>query len=220
MFWNENLYALYRQEGGTFLGRRSDGWGEEDCPPDALLLLEHRGHPLVVCGTYEVHPAGQATSATLWTRVVLQAKLDRPVELELKSESLLDKGLGLLETLGKKEDDLSWDWHPEGYTVTCEAEVFAKGVLASQPLRRALQAARKKDPVKLPLRLRVTPLDGESGLHTVETATRRFAGQWSSLGMNLLTTPEETARLSLELLQRLLDTGKLWFDAVSDVRLL
>ena len=40
MFWNENLYALHQQAGGTFLGRRSDGWGEEDCPPDALLLLE------------------------------------------------------------------------------------------------------------------------------------------------------------------------------------
>ena len=220
MFWNENLYALYRQEGGTFLGRRSGGWGEEDCPPDALLLLEHRGHPLVVCGTYEVHPAGQYTSATLWTRVVLQAKLDQPVALEVQSESLLDKGLNLLENLGKKEDDLSWDWHPEGYTVTCEEEAFAKGALASQPLRRALQDARQKDPVKLPLRLRVTPLDGESGLHTVEAATSRFPGQWNSLNRNPLAGPDKTARQSLALLQRLLDTGKLWFDAVSDVRLL
>lgn len=218
MTWDENLYALYEREGGTFLGTLPAQWGERDRAPEGVLLMEYRDSPMVVCGAYEVNLAGNATSVTLWTRILMQVRLKHPVRMELKNESLIEKGLGLLESWGKKEED--WqerDWRPEGYTVTCGNEPFAKGVLASQTLRRALALATEKSPVRLPLRLRVEPVDEESELHVVETATDRFRGEWTSLKVGRSPSTEENRAQSIELLQRFIETGKAFFDAVRDV---
>lgn len=215
MSWNETLYRLHEAVGGEFFGSARPEEDTERPAPDAVLVLPWRSTRLVVCSGKEPVYRGVVT----WTRVIFQAELSQAAALTLRPQGVLDKGLGLLEQIGKDREERTADsWEPEGYELETTNRSFARRMLRSPVLRQQLQRAREKAPARLPLHILIQPVRHveqadtlRPTLHTVETRTDLFP-RFSDV---LRPRPED----DLLLLERLVEAGKAACDAAADVRL-
>ncbi len=221
MNWSENLYYLQQAQGGELY----TSYYANDL--SGILLLPYRGQQVAVCGGYAVNEVElNRAEVSLWTRVLLRAKLNGAYTMAVKSKGLLERSAGKLKNMfQKKEDDFARpDWQPEGYTCSGANEAFTKSVLSSLRLRRLLEQCTEKAPVTLPVELYISPIPDGDGLHLVEVRTDRFPQTWTELWQwgrsNLALTPEENEKESLQMLERLVDVGKAAYDAACDALIL
>ncbi len=85
MEWNNQLHHYCLSRGGTYFGAREGNWHSE-------LLLEDGKEPMLIRGEY--YPLGRSCGELV--RVCTRLSLERPYELTISSQSLMNRGLNLV----------------------------------------------------------------------------------------------------------------------------
>lgn len=145
MGWNENLYYYAQTRGGEYFGGDPQSWYV--CSGwDAMLLLEHKGQPMVVrCQTI---PGGRGADGHR-VQVLLRCELERDYRLSISPRSKTRQGINLvLDALDKgvqrlgPDVDLYRDYgFPEvtaGRSIKTSQPEFTQMVFRDLDFRRAL----------------------------------------------------------------------------------
>lgn len=139
--WNDNLYLYAQTRGGAYFGESSQWLSEWD----GMLLLEHKGQPMVV--RCNAAPAGKTVSYT--AQAMLRCELERSYQLKIGPKNIVRQGFNLvLDTLDKGAERLNRDVDiyrdydfPEvtrGRSIKTDDPDFTQMVLRDLELRRLL----------------------------------------------------------------------------------
>lgn len=149
MSWNDNLYLYAQTRGGEYFGGSGDwldDWLDSWAGWDGMLLLEHKGAPMVVC--CRVIPGGRGVDGHR-AQVLLRCELERDYRLKIGPKNLVRQGLNLvLDTLDRGAERLNRDVDiyrdydfPEvtrGRSIKTDDPDFTQLVLRDLELRRLL----------------------------------------------------------------------------------
>lgn len=191
--WNQGLYQLSQQLGGTYLGHPSD------TSPSALMLLDYRGKTLAVHGYQTRKGRGYLRGNTC---VTVNLPLQVALSLELHPKNWARKWVQ-----GAPE----WDAPAveRGYEIETQQEQAARRLLRSPALGEGLLACPKTE-------LLLSPVCETEGavLHMLRVRTAYIQEEWS------WTDTETLADLRpIQLVERMVAVARAACDALLEYRL-